>query len=69
MGKPRGPFIRKLAEYLAGRQIEMSLKLEAGTTEGIQWADLRRATPLFGYPTVEEAEDRLAVWLGVEAGT
>ena len=56
-------FIRKLAEYLVGDQVYKSILLEMGTSEARQWAELRGATPLGGYPTVEEAEDQLAKFL------
>jgi hypothetical protein len=62
---PRRLFVKQLAVYMAGNQVEMSIKLQMGTTEARAWAALRETTPLFGYPTVHEAEEQLARWLGV----
>jgi hypothetical protein len=60
-------FIRKLAEFLVGNEIEMSVKLQMGKPEAKVWADLRNATPLFGDYCGEEglarAEQELAAFL------
>lgn len=56
-------FIRKLAEYLVGDQAHKSILLEMGTSEAMQWAELRAATPLGGYPTIDEAEGLLTKFL------
>jgi hypothetical protein len=61
-------FVRELAEFLAGDAVEMGIKLKMGRTEAKKWADLRLATPLFGYQTVDEAEAVLREWLGVGKG-
>lgn len=61
-------FVRALAEYLVGSQVEMSVKLQLGRPEAKIWAKLRSSTPLFGYPTVDEAEKTLAAWLGASSG-
>ncbi len=62
----RAQFIRALAEYLAGvNQVKMSIKLgmcpELAEVE--IWTKLRGLTPLFGYPTVDEAEKILSDFL------
>jgi hypothetical protein len=57
-------FVRKLAEYLAGNQAMKSIELQMGKTHAKEWSALRSTTPLFGYPTVEEAAKELAEWLG-----
>lgn len=66
----RDVFVRQLAEFLAGDQGGKSIALELemrGPPRVIQWARewsrLRGATPLFGYPTVEEAEAELKRFL------
>lgn len=56
-------FIRALAEYLAGEQARMSIGLQLGKADAQQWAKLRQETPLFGYPTVDEAEETLTEFL------
>jgi len=65
-------FIRTLAKFLAGDQAakSISLKVEATREPGFttpkwasEWAELRHSTPLFGYPTVEEAERTLKEFL------
>jgi hypothetical protein len=62
-------FIRQLAEFLAGNQggksiaLEVEAKMQPVIDWANQWAALRRTTPLFGYPTVEEAEKILSVFL------
>lgn len=56
-------FIKQLAEYLVGDQSKMSIFLEMGKPEAKKWADLRSTTPLFGYPTVDEAEKELTEFL------
>lgn len=58
-------FVRTLAEYLAGDQAIKSIMLQMGKPDAQQWARLRATTPLFGYPTVDDAEKQLAEWLGV----
>jgi len=58
-------FIHELAEYLAGtNQAGKSIELQLGKQSGKEWAKLRSATPLFGYPSVEEAEQQLTEFLG-----
>jgi hypothetical protein len=69
----RKAFIRALAEYLGGQnQMHMSVQLEMvsrGTCGELtkisagMWDKIRRTTPLFGYPTVEETERALTDWL------
>lgn len=57
-------FIKRLAEYLVKDQAKKSIQLEMGSPAAKEWAALRRETPLFGYPTVEEAERTLTEFLG-----
>ncbi len=58
-----GVFVRALAEYLVGDQAKRSIALEAGDRNAKQWSALRATTPLFGYPTLDEAEKTLSDWL------
>jgi hypothetical protein len=61
MSKPE--FIRKLAEYLVEDQVGKSILLQMGDEGAKAWAALRGATPLDGYPTVEEAVTTLTEFL------
>ena len=45
---------------------QSSESFQMGKEYAQEWAELRGATPLFGYPNLEEAEKELRVWLGVE---
>jgi hypothetical protein len=63
--KDRQRFIRALAEFLVGNQVEQSIGLQLGKQSAKDWAKLRSATPLFGYPTVDEAFPVLCAFLGV----
>lgn len=56
-------FIRQLAQFLAGDQAKKSIELEMGKESAKEWAALRGTTPLFGYPSVEEAEATLREFL------
>jgi hypothetical protein len=56
-------FVRELAEYLVADQAMRSIELSMQKPEALQWARLRNATPLSGYPTVEEAERLLTEFL------
>lgn len=65
-------FIRALTEFLVGNQAGKSIALEMETRSprpapltawAHEWAKLRGATPLFGYPTAEEAEQALTEFL------
>jgi hypothetical protein len=58
----RDGFIRALAQYLVGNQAQMSILLQMGKPEAVLWSQMRGQTPLFGYPTVEEAEKSLRAW-------
>lgn len=57
-------FIHILAEYLVADQALKSIELEMGKKSAKEWAELRSATPLFGYITTEEAEVILTKFLG-----
>ena len=56
-------FIKELAKFLVESQVEKGLKLAVGQKEAKEWARLREKTPLFGYPTIEEAEETLTKFL------
>lgn len=62
-------FIRRLAQFLAGRVAEKSLALDdrpgflLARSFAQEWAELRGATPIFGNPTIEEAEKILVEFL------
>jgi len=56
-------FIRRLAEYLVVDQARKSMELEAGNRWAKEWAMARSPVPLFGYPTVDEAEKTLTEFL------
>ncbi len=61
-------FVRQLAEYLQGDAVKMSIRLQVdpGDPDAQQWRRLRAATPLFGYPSVAEAQEILGDWLDDE---
>lgn len=60
----KAAFIETLAEHLAGtNQVKYSIKMELNRDEAMDWAKLRSATPLFGYPTIEEATEQLSEFL------
>jgi hypothetical protein len=64
MNEKKKVFIRVLAEYLAGpQQVGKSIELQMGKASAKEWLALRSATPLFGYPTVKDAEKTLAKFL------
>lgn len=56
-------FIERLAVFLVEKQAHKSILLQMGKPEAKEWAELRAATPLFGHPTVEEAEELLREFL------
>jgi hypothetical protein len=56
-------FICALAEYLVKDQARKSVELQFGKDSAKEWSELRSTTPLFGYPTVEEAEKTLTEFL------
>lgn len=59
-------FIEALAEYLGGpNQAKQSIKLQMGDPDAKLWAKIRNASPIHGYPTVEETRDILAGFLNV----
>ena len=63
MSERKDMFIRELAVQLAGNQVEMSMRLQTEDKDAKRWAVLRGMTPLFGYPTVAEAEATLRTFL------
>lgn len=56
-------FIEALAEYLTSNVAHKSIALQAGMREGIEWGKLRGKTPIFGYPSHEEAVEILTEFL------
>lgn len=62
-------FFKALAQFLAGDQGKKSILLDPRMSASPayslarEWADLRNASPLRGYGTVEEAEKELTAWL------
>lgn len=56
-------FIKQLAKFLVADQVHKSIQLQIGKLEAKQWAELRQTTPLFGHPTIEEAEKCLTEFL------
>lgn len=64
-------FIQQLAEFLCDNQAAKGILLQvegARMTDprpnlAVEWAALRSKTPLFGYPTVEEAVEQLTEFL------
>lgn len=63
-------FVHELARYLVEKQVNNSIKLtvDPGDREMLQWVALRATTPLFGYPSVDDATKELAEWLGIHLG-
>ena len=56
-------FVKRLAKFLVDGQASKSILLATNNSLAREWADLRSATPLFGYPTIEEAEKMLNEFL------
>lgn len=56
-------FIEKIAKYLVENQVHKSIELQMGKASAKEWAEIRGTTPLFGYPTVEEAIEQLKKFL------
>lgn len=56
-------FIKVLAKYLVGSSAEKSIKLQMETKEGKEWSELLNSTLIFGWKTVEEAEEILTEFL------
>lgn len=57
-------FIRVLAKFLAGDEARKSIELQMGKQLAKEWAELRNATPLFGYyPDIEKAVKELEEFL------
>ena len=66
----KAEFIRKLAGYLVGNQAGKSISLEMEQKRSPvvewakEWAEVRGASPVFGYLSLEEAEAALWEFLG-----
>ena len=56
-------FIKELAKFLVGDQARKSIELQMGKAHAKEWAALCNTTPLFGYLSVEEAEEQLTRFL------
>jgi hypothetical protein len=71
--KDKRPFVRALAELLAADAMKKSIMLEASARVPSamwvslikEWAAVREQSPLFGYPSVDEAEKQLAEFLEI----
>lgn len=63
MASHQRDFVKALAKFLVDGQASKSIRLEMGEELAKEWAALRQTTPIFGYPTVEEAEKILLEWL------
>lgn len=59
----RAEFVRELAKYLVEDQVRKSIDLQLKRPAALEWQALRSKTPLFGYPTVDEAEAILSRFL------
>lgn len=62
-------FIIKLAAFLVENQAGKSIALQMESSHApvrwaSEWANLRSASPLHGYPTLEEAVEKLTDFLG-----
>jgi hypothetical protein len=59
-------FVYQLAKYLVNKQVNWSIKLQVDPDDpdARQWCDIRTQTPIFGYPTVDEAVETLTDWFG-----
>lgn len=51
--------IKALAKYLVEDQVKKGMELGQGKESAKEWAALRQAANISGYPTVEEAEKHL----------
>lgn len=56
-------FIHELAVFLVEDQTYNSIQLAVGSKAAQKWAKLRAATPIFGYLTIGEAEEKLTEFL------
>jgi hypothetical protein len=56
-------FIDALAEFLVSDQAKRSIMIEMGNEDALKWARLRNATPLAGWPTVDQAKETLSEFL------
>jgi len=59
----KSEFVHQLSVFLVGNQAKKSIALEMGKESAKEWANLRSTTPLFGYPTINQAEITLNKWL------
>jgi hypothetical protein len=51
--------IKALAKYLVEDQVRKGMELGSGKASAKEWAELRAAANIMGYPTVEETEKHL----------
>ena len=65
----REKFVRLIAKYLVEDAVKKSIALQLQRPDAIEWSEIRATTPIFGYPTVEQAAAELSEWLGVPTDT
>jgi len=63
----RRRFIQILAEFIAGDVVNKSILLDLGNPLAREWAQVRGASPVFGYSSVDAAEATLTRFLTPEA--
>lgn len=59
----KAAFIKALAAYLVVGQAKKAIMAQMGNPEAREWQVLRAATPIDGYPTLEEGERILREFL------
>lgn len=59
-------FIHALAELLSRDEARKSIDLELKNPYAIEWAKLRGSSPIFGYTSVEDTENQLLIYFGIE---
>ena len=64
----RRRFAHALAVVLVEDAALWSVRLAHGDRQAEQWGVLRGTTPIRGYPTVQEAEALLLMWMGERDG-
>lgn len=72
MNEAKKRFIAELAKFLASEaagksiclEVESKIRPASGIYWAREWAALRNTTPLFGYLTVEETQEKLEDFLG-----
>lgn len=65
-------FLRAVASYLVDGQARKGIELDMGKDWAKEWALVRGLSPVYGYPTVDEAHKSLLEMFGMngeDAGT